>query len=151
MRLISAACCLVIAAATGAPAQAQSSAGKADLAALQGAWTIVSATSDGQSAPPDAIKDSRRTAHGDTTTVVIGGRLMLKATFVLNPTAKPKTIDYHVLDGMSPTGSTQMGIYELKGDTARFCFAPPGQPRPGQFATHLGERRTCSVWQRAKP
>lgn len=118
---------------------------------MQGNWTLVSAASSGQTAPPDAIKDSRRTAHGDTTTVVIGGQLMLKATFVLNPAVKPKAIDYHVLDGLSPAGSIQLGLYEIKGDTARFCFAPPGRPRPFELGTREGDRRTCSVWLRARP
>ena len=60
---------------------------------------------------------------------------------------KPKTIDYDVIDG--PTkGKKQLGIYELEGDTVKFCFAKPDSERPTDFKP--GEGRTSSVWKREK-
>ena len=74
---------------------------------------------------------------------------LLKAKFTLDPSRKPKTIDYQMIDG--PTkGKKQLGIYEVTGDTARFCFGLPGAERPPDFASQSGDRRTLSVWQRKK-
>jgi uncharacterized protein (TIGR03067 family) len=44
-----------------------------------------------------------------------------------------KTIDYTMTDGLTK-GKTQLGIYELDKDTVKFCFASPGQDRPGDFS-----------------
>ena len=141
---------LALLAATAVQAQTSAAARK-DRAALQGEWEIVSASRDGQAAPAQAIRNSRRSAHGDTTIVMVGGQMVLRATFRLDPSKKPKTIDYRVLGGNPPAGSLQLGIYDFMGDMLRFCFAPPGAPRPTEMTTHTGDLRTCSVWRRAKP
>jgi hypothetical protein len=48
-------------------------------------------------------------------------------------------------------GKTMLGIYDLQGDTLRFCFADPGKERPTNFTTKAGDGRTLSVWKKAKP
>jgi hypothetical protein len=44
----------------------------------------------------------------------------------------------------------QLGIYELDGDTAKFCFGSPGAERPSDFTTKEGSGRTLSLWRREK-
>jgi len=72
---------------------------------------------------------------------------MLKAKFKINPSLKPKTIDYEMIDGWTK-GKQQFGIYELEGDTVKFCFSAPGAERPADFMSKPGDRRTLSVWKR---
>jgi len=122
---------------------------KKEMAQLEGEWTMVSGEIDGQSMPEEMRKTARRVVKDGETTVTIGDRLFMKAKFTVDPAKKPKTIDYTMTGG--PTeGKTQLGIYELDGDTVKFCFSAPGKDRPTDFTTKEGSGRTLSVWKRAK-
>lgn len=122
---------------------------KADLARLQGEWSMVSGVADGYVIPDAMLKNSQRTCQDDVTTVMLGGQLILKAKFTLDPTKTPKTVDYAVIDG--PTkGKKHLGIYALDGDTVKFCFGDPDGARPTEFASKTGDRNTATVWQRKK-
>ena len=124
-------------------------AAKKDLSQLQGEWSMASGSRDGQALPDDMLKNSKRVCKGDETTVVVGGQLLMKAKFTLDPSKKPKSIDYRITGGAN-AGKTQLGIYELDGDTLKFCFSTPGKDRPADFATKAGDGRTSSVWKREK-
>jgi uncharacterized protein (TIGR03067 family) len=126
-----------------------SDAVKKEMAKLEGEWTMVSGEIDTQALPEEYLKNSRRVAKGDETTVTIGGKVFLKAKFTVDPAKKPKTIDYLMTEGFTK-GKTQLGIYELDGDSVKFCFAAPGKERPTEFKTKEGSRTTLSVWKRAK-
>jgi len=137
----------VVAAATALTEDSE--AIKKDVAQLQGEWSMVSGSADG-SAMPDAMRTTaRRVCKDDETTVTVGGQLFMKAKFTIEPSRKPKTIDYQMIDG--PTkGKKQLGIYEIEGDTVRFCFGSPGSERPPDFTSKPGDGRTLSVWKRKK-
>lgn len=130
---------------------AAKAAALADQAAWQGNWTLVSARNNGLPAPPEAAQGSSNTVHADTTTMMIGGKLLLKATFTLDPLIRPKHVDFHILTGRFPAGTLQQGIYDIKGSTLQLCFAGPGKFRPVEFVTRPGDLRTCTVWRRARP
>jgi uncharacterized protein (TIGR03067 family) len=120
-----------------------------EMAQLEGAWTMVSGEIDGQAMPEEMRKTAQRVVKDGETTVTIGGQLFMKAKFTVDPAKKPKAIDYTMTGG--PTeGKTQLGIYELDGDTVKFCFSAPGKDRPTDFTTKEGSGRTLSVWKRAK-
>ena len=128
---------------------ADDAAAKKDMDQLQGEWTMVSGSADGN-AMPDAMRaTARRVCKGDETTVTIGAQLLFKAKFTLDPSKKPKTIDYQMTEGFTK-GKTQLGIYELDGDTVKFCFGSPGAERPTDFTSKLGDGRTLSIWKREK-
>ncbi|PYI85810.1 MAG: hypothetical protein DME26_10130 [Verrucomicrobia bacterium] len=128
---------------------ADNQAVKKDMAQLQGEWSMVSGSADGYAMPDAMLKNSKRVCKEDETTVTVGGQLFMKAKFVLDPSKKPKTIDYQMIDG--PTkGKKQLGIYELAGDTVKFCFGSPGADRPSAFTNSPGDGRTLSLWKRAK-
>src|SRR5262245_19118523 len=110
---------------------------------------MVSGSADGNSIPDELLPTARRVCKGNETTVTIGPQLILKATFTIDPTKMPKTIDYQATDG--PTkGKTHLGIYEIDGEQVKYCFAAPDAERPADFTSKPGERRTLSVWKRAR-
>jgi uncharacterized protein (TIGR03067 family) len=123
----------------------ENDAAKKDLAALQGEWTMLSGSADGQPMPEDMLKQMKRVCKGDETTTTINGQVFMKAKFSLNPTNNPKTIDYQMLEGFTK-GKTQLGIYEVQGDKFKACFSQPGAERPTEFKA--GEGITFSIWQR---
>jgi uncharacterized protein (TIGR03067 family) len=118
-----------------------------EMARLQGEWSMVSGEASGMSMPADMVKTGKRVAKDGETTITMDGRVYFKAKFKIDPTKKPKTIDYAMTEG--PTkGKTHLGIYELDGDTVKFCFAAPGKDRPTDFTAKEGSERTSSVWKR---
>ena len=71
-----------------------------------------------------------------------------KAKFTIDPTKKPKTIDYAMTEGFTK-GKTQLGIYELDGDTFRSCFAPAGKRRSALICRT--ESSMLTIMLRAEP
>jgi uncharacterized protein (TIGR03067 family) len=122
---------------------------KKEMAQLEGQWSMVSGEANGMSMPKELVQGGKRLAKDGETTITIGGQVYLKAKFSINPTKNPKAIDYTMTEG--PTkGKTHLGIYELDGDTIKFCFAAPGNDRPTKFTAKQGSQRTLSVWKRDK-
>lgn len=139
-----------LAAATISPAWAgENEAIKKDLAQLQGEWLMVSGSADGQPMPDEMRKQMKRVCKGDETTTTMGGQMFIKAKITIDPSQKPKTIDYQMTDGFTK-GKKQLGIYEVDGDTFKSCFGKPGAERPTDFSSKPGDGRTLSVWKREK-
>lgn len=122
---------------------------KKDMAQLQGEWSMVSGSADGQPMPESMLKEMKRICHGDETTTTMAGQLFLKAKITIDPSKKPKTIDYRMIGGFTK-GKTQLGVYEVDGDTFKSCFGAPGSKRPTDFTSQPGDGRTLSVWKRQK-
>jgi uncharacterized protein (TIGR03067 family) len=122
---------------------------KKDMAQLQGEWSMVSGSADGQPMPEDMRKEMKRVCQGDEVTVTMKGQIFIHAKIIIDPSKTPKTIDYQMVGGFTK-GKTQLGIYELEGDTFKASFAKPGEARPTDFLSKAGESRTVSVWKREK-
>ncbi len=151
MKTIPIAFLIGLAAATLSPARAaDDQAIKKDLALLQGEWTMVSGSADGQPMPEEIRRQMKRVCKGEETTTTMGGQVFLKAKITLDPSKQPKTIDYEMTDGFTK-GKRQLGIYEVEGDTFKSCFGKPGAERPTDFTSQPGDGRTVSVWKREKP
>jgi len=121
---------------------------KKDLAQLQGEWTMVSGSANGEAMPEEMRKEMKRLCKGDEITVMMGEQVFLKAKLTLDPSKKPKAIDYEMTEGYTK-GKKQLGIYELNGDTFKACFSSPGGERPTEFKA--GDGLTLSEWKRKKP
>ena len=126
-----------------------SDAVKKDMAQLQGEWSMVSGSADGQPMPDEMRQQMKRVCKGDETTTTMGERVFIKAKITIDPSKKPKTIDYQMTDGFTK-GKTQLGVYEVDGDIFKSCFGKPGAERPADFTSKAGDGRTLSVWKREK-
>jgi uncharacterized protein (TIGR03067 family) len=122
---------------------------KKDLALLQGEWSMVSGSADGQPLPAEMVKEMKRVCQGDQVTSTRAGQIFFKAKVTIDPSKNPKTIDYDMLEGFTK-GKKQLGIYEINGDTFKSCFGAPGAERPSDFATKPGDQGTFTVWKREK-
>jgi uncharacterized protein (TIGR03067 family) len=119
---------------------------KAELKRFEGTWKFESMVFEGKAVPADDFRDSRMTIEGDRFTTK--GRESARGTFVVDPTATPKTIDVAIetKDG----GVVKiLGLYTLEGDTYTICSGYPGKPRPAEFKA--GEGRGLQVMKREKP
>jgi len=122
---------------------------KKEMAKLDGEWSMISGQASGQSLPAEAVKTGKRICKDGETTITISGKVYFKAKVIIDQTKKPKAIDYEMTEG--PTkGKSHLGIYELDGDTVKFCFAAPGKDRPTEFTAKEGSGNTLSVWKRDK-
>jgi uncharacterized protein (TIGR03067 family) len=110
---------------------------------LVGEWTMVDAWQAGHALDASMVKTARRVTTATHTTTYFGKQVFLNAEYTTDPTQSPKAID------LSAKGKTQLGIYEVSGDTFRICFASPGKPRPTDYTTRPGDGRTSAVWKRA--
>jgi uncharacterized protein (TIGR03067 family) len=137
----------LITAALSLPGAEENQPAKKDTAGLQGEWSMVSGSADGQPMPDEMLKQMKRVCKGDETTVTMGKQIFIKAKVTIDPSKKPKTIDYDMIEGFTK-GKKQLGIYELEGDTFKSCFAAPGAERPTDFTSQPGDGRTLSVWKR---
>ena len=115
-------------------------AGEGDLV---GEWSMVNAWQAGHAIDPAMVKTARRVTTATHTTTYFGKQVFLNAEYTADPTQRPKTID------LSAHGKTQLGIYEVSGDTMKICFAAPGKPRPTDYETRPGDGRTSAVWKKA--
>ena len=105
-----------------------------DLERLQGTWTVASLEVDGQAmeSPAEAcivIQGSRFTSTGMG--AEYGG------TFELDGASKPACIDMK-FDTGPEKGNTNLGIYQLKGDSWKLCLATRGTVRPASFQSIAG-------------
>ncbi len=135
---------------TSLPGRAEpNEAVKKDMAQLQGEWSMVSGAADGQPMPDQMLKQMKRVCEGDEITATMGGQVFFKAKITIDPSKKPKTIDYQMTEGFTK-GKKQLGIYEVEGDTLKSCFGKPDAERPTDFTSKPGDGRTLSVWKRNK-
>jgi uncharacterized protein (TIGR03067 family) len=122
---------------------------KKEMKLLGGEWLMVSAEREGTAFPEEIIKSAKRVVKDGETTTELNGMVAVKAKFKVDPSKKPKTIDYELIDGPAK-GKAMIGIYELKGDVFKACMVMSDNARPTDFTTKAGDGRTLSVWKRVK-
>src|SRR5262249_60089334 len=91
---------------------------KQEMAKLEGEWSMVSGERNGEAIPEDVAKTGKRVSKDGETTVSFGENVLMKAKFTIDPSKKPKTIDYEFTEGMNK-GKKALGIYEIDGDTVK--------------------------------
>ena len=108
-------------------------------------WRQVAAIVDGKQVAvgPGAIL----AVDGDEYTVTFNGKLIQRGTGQPYPDTSPLQSDVIVREGLH-AGKTLQQILKIEGDVLIGCIAPPGEPRPTEFASRPGSRHTLSVWLR---
>jgi uncharacterized protein (TIGR03067 family) len=115
---------------------------------LEGTWKAVKAVQNGME-QPDAGEHTL-TFAGDMFTVTRNGETLMKGAFKADDTKKPKTIDFIVKEGQND-GKTIVAIYELDGDTLKWCAADPGNTeRPTELSSGEGSKRLLVTLKREK-
>jgi uncharacterized protein (TIGR03067 family) len=109
----------------GSPSKATANT-ESDLDAIQGTWQFTYLEEGGDPVPAELVEQLQHVFDGESLTMIVGEKEKL-ATYKLDPTSSPKSID------IIREGNTEQGIYELQGDTLRLCLANDSQPRPTRF------------------
>jgi uncharacterized protein (TIGR03067 family) len=119
---------------------------KDDLDKLQGTWRLESSLWNGVP-QPETAKSATFLFQGDKFIVVDRDGNRQEETIRLMPGQTPKAIDCWSKGG----GRLSPGIYELEGDTLRWC-SPLGSPkvRPTSFSSQPGSRQYLLVLRREK-
>ena len=122
---------------------------KKDGARYEGTWRVVSLEVNGNKTPEEDAKKITVINHADTWIVMAEGNEVAKGTSKIDPTKKPKTIDFTPTEG-NDQGKVFLGIYEIEGNARKLCFAPSGKDRPTEFASKPGSEHFLVVFERAK-
>ena len=118
-------------------------------AQFTGKWTVRKLTFDGDDHSALVVnftfKQDEAVMEGEES--VKGEYARLK--FKLDPTARPKRIDFTVSAGLQ-LGTTVEGIYTFSRDEVRICARVFGAGRPSEFHAPQGSNMVLMVLQRAK-
>jgi uncharacterized protein (TIGR03067 family) len=129
-------------------------ASRVDLDKLRGTWSTVSLVNDGKTLVDEKTPAKKGPAaklayDAKKWMIKVGDKTVASGQFKIDATKKPKEIDV-----MDETGTknekTRLGIYELDGDTYKYCLAPPGKPRPKEFTSKEGSGHSLGVMKREK-
>jgi uncharacterized protein (TIGR03067 family) len=116
----------------------------------EGTWKVTGLQIDGNQASADDAKKIT-VVNGDdgTWSIRVEGKEVAKGTSEIDPTKKPKTIDFTPSEG-SEKGKTFQGIYELEAERRRLCYAPSGKERPTEFSSNPGTGHVLVTFERVK-
>jgi len=128
---------------------------KVDLGKLRGTWLTVSLVNNGKTlvdekTSPREGPTTKLVYEGDKWMINVGDKTVATGKFTIDATKKPKEIDI-MDDSGARNEKTKLGIYELDGDTYKYCLAPAGKPRPKDFTSKEGNGDTLGVMKREKP
>ena len=128
---------------------------KAERDKLRGTWLAVSLVNDGKTlmdekTPPKKGPTTKLVYDANKWLIKVGDKTVASGVFKIDSTKKPKEID--IMDETGITNDkTKLGIYELDGDTYKYCLAPAGKPRPTDFTSKEGSGHSLGVSKREKP
>lgn len=111
---------------------AQAGDDKSDLERMQGTWLAVSLTEKGKVVPAAEVEILEFVIDKDTFTGFEKGKMVVKYQFKLDPTKKPKAIDFTYLVG-DDKGKTEPGIYQFEKDQIKFVLDEDKKGRPTVF------------------
>lgn len=116
---------------------------KADAAALEGVWEVVTSKFDGNDVP----STGRTLVFGEKSfTAYVGDKKGRTLAFTLNPNTDPKRID---LDKGGDDGQAY-GNYSIDKDELKLCYGEPGAERPKAFESRAGSKVFLLVLKRVK-
>lgn len=121
---------------------------KKDRQQIAGKWQIVGLVVDGKKTKQEDLEHLMVVnAIDGTWSLRSNGKEISKGSSTLDPTKKPKTIDFTPSDG-GAEGKEHFGIYELGEDTRKLCFAAAEHGRPVAFSSKPGSQWILVAFQR---
>jgi uncharacterized protein (TIGR03067 family) len=140
---------------TAAEGSSEDDLSKVDFEKLSGKWLTVSLVNNGKTfvdekAPPKEGPITKLAYEGNKWIIQVGDKTVASGKFALDASKKPKHIDIMDESGIK-NEKTKLGIYELAGDTYKYCLAPAGKPRPKDFTSKEGSGHSLGVMKREKP
>ncbi len=116
---------------------------------LEGTWQVTSAKDNGQKMPADQVKDIRLVFSGEEFSTADGDLTIMKGTFTVHPSKKPKAMDLKSLFGRHKN-ETAPAVYKLDGDTLTICLAAPKDKRPAKLESTVDNGAMLMVCKREK-
>lgn len=107
-----------------------------DLDLLQGTWNVTTLEADGAAVPDSMLSDARVVIEGNRFTST-GMGAVYQGTLQLDTASRPARIDM-MFDAGPEKGNTNLGIYQLEGNSWKLCLATRGTVRPASFASTPG-------------
>ena len=106
------------------------------LESLQGEWKLTGLVKNGIPEQKGRLAVSRLTVSNSNMTID-DGVTKPEATFTIDPTANPPTIDIK-LPGNAGNSQIGKGIYKLEKDQLTICFGLNSADRPTEFKSEKG-------------
>ena len=129
------ACTLLMTCGLAGAEDAKQQAIKKDRMKIQGTWQVVALVLNGNEAnQEDANKLTVVNGSDGTWALYSEGKLVAKGTSTIDPTKRPKTLDFVITEGDGADKADQyLGIYQLGDNARKMCFLGPGKGRPTDF------------------
>ena len=150
---ISAAILLVGLVTAWASAAADDKPADADKAALQGTWQTVASEVNGEKEAEDRSKQYQVVLEGDKMTITREGNTVMKGSYKLDAAQTPRRLDLKIVENPNDAdavGKTLEGIYEVKGEDLKWCFALPDRERPKAFKTEADSGQVFATLKKEK-
>jgi uncharacterized protein (TIGR03067 family) len=123
-------------------------AGKNDRDALQGGWSMVSMSVDGEEVAADEVSTGELVVIDDEYYPALGASAET-CTIRLDGSKTPKAVDFTYTTGFQK-GKTVKGIYKIEDTNLTICRAQtPDKERPSKFAAPAGSGLLLVVWKKS--
>ena len=120
-----------------------------DLDFLQGTWAVAELAMEGQTLS-GAMLDNARVEISGNRFRSLGMGAVYEGTVTLDGSVNPRRLSMK-FDTGPEKGNTNLGIYELDGDTWRLCLATRGDVRPMEFSAPAGSGFVLETLTRSEP
>jgi len=122
------------------------------LNALQGRWAPVYQEIDGQMLPPANNANHEVELQGNEFKVELNGRVAYDGTFTIGPLGStlPIVLTYRTSATPLFLGGTRAGVFQLEGDTLKWCFGAVGHPGPTGLNTFPGSESVLTILHRQR-
>ena len=122
---------------------------KKEYARFEGTWSFDFVEVEGKKQPDAPFETNKTIICKGGRYVVVQGNKITRGIFKLDLTKTPKQYDFTIIDGPGK-GKTGPCIYELEGDTFKFCSSFRTSERPNEFVTKPGSGTVFEILKRQK-
>ena len=118
-------------------------------ARFEGVWRFAVVEVEGKKQPEAPFATNKIIIRADGSYVVVQGQRITRGQFKVDPAQTPKHFDVTITDGPAK-GQTFAAIYDLSGDTYRFCASLRSKDRPSALTSEPGSGTMLQVLKRER-